>query len=90
MNKKYLNIFRVFVIIFTLVIIIGNFFLYLNYKIRYKYEVDLVRYKGINTIELDALGKDIEGILNLSIIIFIYSFSVLFLLILFRSPKVIK
>ena len=68
-------------LIFTIIIIIGNSLLYINYSLKFKYEVDLIRYKQENLSQLSTSSNEIQGILGLSKIVFVYTFSIFFFLI---------
>jgi len=87
LHSNGLKLLLVLLIIFTGIIIVGDFFLYLNYSLRYKYEVDLVRYKQVNQQQINATADEIQGILSLSRIVFFYAFSIFFFLIFLLVRK---
>ena len=88
LQSNGLRLVLVLFIIFTAIIIVGDFFLYLNYSLRYKYEVELVMYKQENLPQINAIANEIQGILGLARIVFVYAFSIFFFLIflLYRKP----
>jgi uncharacterized membrane protein YwzB len=87
LQSNGLKLVLVLLIIFTGIIIIGDFFLYLNYSLKYKYEVDLVRYKQEDLPQLKAAADEIQGILGLSRIVFVYAVSIFFFLIFIMVRK---
>ena len=71
----------IILIVFTILIILGNFLFYIGYQIEWKYQIDLVRYMNPKDPNLIARETEIKSLLNCSIIIFIYSISILIYLV---------